>query len=184
MTIGWRIKKLRKDLGLTQQVFAEKIGATQNTITRYETDKMNPSTAAITLICRTFNVNETWLRTGKGNIFLPKNEEMILNAPDLDDFDRFLLNSYIRAPIELRHYIKQAIMEAAARYRQPDSEQIPIMFSPEQIAIYEMVKAEKEREEAWKKEAQEAGERAYYEALAKRRGNSLSGELAENKERA
>ena len=64
MTIGERIKKMRKDLHLTQQDFAERIGATQNTITRYETDKINPSSAAITLICRTFHVREEWLREG------------------------------------------------------------------------------------------------------------------------
>ncbi len=69
MTIGERIKKMRKAKGLTQQVFANKIGSTQNAIARYETDRVTPSSAVVSLICRTFQVNETWLRTGEGEMF-------------------------------------------------------------------------------------------------------------------
>lgn len=64
-----RIKELRKALGLTQQEFADKIGSVQNTITGYETGRRVPSNQVITLLCREFNVNETWLRTGEGAMF-------------------------------------------------------------------------------------------------------------------
>lgn len=66
-----RIKKLRKTLGLTQQEFADKIGSVQNTITGYETGRRVPSNQVIALIAREFNVNETWLRTGEGEMFVP-----------------------------------------------------------------------------------------------------------------
>ena len=64
-----RIKELRKELGLTQTEFAERIGSAQNTITGYETGRRVPSSQVITLIARTFDVNETWLRTGVGAMF-------------------------------------------------------------------------------------------------------------------
>lgn len=64
-----RLKKLRKELDLTQQAFADKIGVKRNTVATYETGKSNPSDAAVSLICRTFNVNEQWLRTGIGDMF-------------------------------------------------------------------------------------------------------------------
>ena len=41
MTIGKRIKKMRKAKGLTQQVFANKIGSTQNAIARYAISTSN-----------------------------------------------------------------------------------------------------------------------------------------------
>ena len=66
-----RIKKLRKALGLTQQEFADKIGSVQNTITGYETGRRAPSNQVIALLVREFNVNETWLRTGEGEMFAP-----------------------------------------------------------------------------------------------------------------
>ena len=69
MSIGKQLKELRKTLNLKQYEFAEKIGSTQNSIANYETDKRNPSAAAINNICKTFNVNEDWLKTGQGEMF-------------------------------------------------------------------------------------------------------------------
>ena len=64
-----RIKKLRKALDLTQQEFANRIGSTQNAVTGYETGRRNPSSSVINNICKEFHVNETWLRTGEGEMF-------------------------------------------------------------------------------------------------------------------
>lgn len=71
-TINQRIKKLRKVLDLTQQEFAERIGSVQNTITGYETGRRGPSNQVVTLICREFGVNEAWLRTGDGEMFIKR----------------------------------------------------------------------------------------------------------------
>lgn len=65
-----RLKKLRKELDMTQQEFADKLGTARNNIAGYETGKRNPSNAVISLICREFNVNEKWLRTGEGEMFI------------------------------------------------------------------------------------------------------------------
>ncbi len=66
-----RLKKLRKALDLTQQEFADRIGSKRNTVAKYETEVNTPSAAVVSLICREFNVNEEWLRTGEGDMFLP-----------------------------------------------------------------------------------------------------------------
>lgn len=68
-----RIKKLRKVLGITQQEFADRIGLKRNSVANYEIGRNMPIDPVITSICREFNVNEQWLRTGEGgdeNIFL------------------------------------------------------------------------------------------------------------------
>nr|DAM71280.1 MAG TPA: Repressor protein CI [Caudoviricetes sp.] len=65
-----RLKQLRKELNLTQQEFADKLGTARNNIAGYETGKRNPSDAAISLICTKYNVNENWLRTGEGDMFV------------------------------------------------------------------------------------------------------------------
>lgn len=85
MTLGERIKKLRKALDLTQQKFAEQIGTTQNVLANYESGRRNPSSSAFNNICKTFNVSETWLRTGEGEMFLVKtrDEEIAAFLSDL-----------------------------------------------------------------------------------------------------
>lgn len=77
-----RLKKLRKALDLTQQAFADKIGMKQNTIAQYEMGRTVPSDAIIFSICREFNVNEDWLRTGEGDMFLKlsRKDQLILWA--------------------------------------------------------------------------------------------------------
>lgn len=65
-----RLRKLRKTLDLTQQEFADRIGSARDNIAGYETGRRNPSVAVISLICTKFNVNEDWLRTGNGEMFI------------------------------------------------------------------------------------------------------------------
>lgn len=65
-----RLKKLRRELGLTQQEFADKIGVKRNSLANYETGRNTPIDAIIVSICREFNVNEDWLRTGEGDMFI------------------------------------------------------------------------------------------------------------------
>lgn len=72
--IGKRIKEVRKSEGLTQTEFGEKIGVKGNTITGYENGTRNPSDSIINYICLLFDVNQTWLRTGEG--------EMHVSIPD------------------------------------------------------------------------------------------------------
>ncbi len=70
-----RIRKIRKELDLTQQEFANKIGTTANVLTNYETGRRNPSASVINNICKTFNVSEAWLRTGEGDMFIELNRQ-------------------------------------------------------------------------------------------------------------
>ena len=83
-----RIKILRKSLGLTQQNFAIRIGMKQNSIALIESGR-NTSDQTILSICREFNVNEEWLRTGKGEMFNSNDNpllEEISTKYNLDDF--------------------------------------------------------------------------------------------------
>ena len=73
-----RIKELRKALSLTQTEFGARIGIKGNTVTGYETGIRSPSDAVVVSICREFNVNEAWLRTGEGEMFtaMSRDEEI------------------------------------------------------------------------------------------------------------
>lgn len=70
-----RLKKLRKTLDLTQQEFANKIGIARGNIGAYEVGKNAPSDAVISLICKQFNVDENWLRTGEGEMFIKQTRD-------------------------------------------------------------------------------------------------------------
>ena len=70
-----RIKKIRRELDLTQQEFADKLGVKRGAIANYEIGRNEPVDSVISLICREFNVNEHWLRDGTGSMFIEKDIE-------------------------------------------------------------------------------------------------------------
>lgn len=95
MTIGERVKELRKQIDLTQQAFADRLNLKRNTVGSYEVNVVEPSDRTISDICREFNVNETWLRTGEGEMFnqITRSEKITafltdITADEGDDFKR------------------------------------------------------------------------------------------------
>lgn len=75
-----RLKILRKELGMTQQEFADKLGIARGNIGAYEVGKNALSDAVISLICREFNVNKNWLRTGTGEMFTHQTDDEQLTS--------------------------------------------------------------------------------------------------------
>ena len=68
-----RILYLRKELlNLSRVKFGAPIGMSDSEIKNVETGLTQLKETKIPLICSAYNVNENWLRTGEGEIFLPK----------------------------------------------------------------------------------------------------------------
>lgn len=79
-----RLIEIRKAVGYSQQKFADKLNIKRGTIANYECGRNEPIDAVISLICREFNVNETWLRTGEGEMFLPEDRDDMLSRLTVD----------------------------------------------------------------------------------------------------
>lgn len=84
-----RIRELRKSLGLSGEKFGERIGIKKNTLSAIETGRNNVTDQMFKSICREFNVNEDWLRTGQGEMFneLPEEDEVALIVSELLEED-------------------------------------------------------------------------------------------------
>ena len=63
-----RIRDIRKSAGLSQTDFGKKVGVSISAVQKWESGENIVSDAVIKLICREFAVNETWLRTGEGEM--------------------------------------------------------------------------------------------------------------------
>lgn len=57
MTLGQRIQQIRTEHGLSQEAFAEKLGTTRQSVSRWELDQTYPEIAKIVLISRVFSVS-------------------------------------------------------------------------------------------------------------------------------
>lgn len=80
-----RFKQIRKALGMTQDEFSSKISLSRNFIAQIESGTKTPSGRTISDVCREFNVNEEWLRTGNGEMFIPetKNDQIAKMLADV-----------------------------------------------------------------------------------------------------
>ena len=70
-----RLKQLRQELGLNQEEFAKALKIGRSTIANYEAGTRAPISSVISLICKNWNVNETWLSTGEGEMFIEEDPE-------------------------------------------------------------------------------------------------------------
>lgn len=75
MTQGERVKEIRKGLNLTLEKFGERVGVTKQTVSRIENGVNNLTDQMALAICRTFSVNEHWLRTGEGEPYIKGSDD-------------------------------------------------------------------------------------------------------------
>lgn len=78
MNIGERIESVRKELNLSRRAFGERLGVSESVIVNIEYDRLKrpeQKESLYKLICKEFNVNESWLRTGEGKIFVELSKE-------------------------------------------------------------------------------------------------------------
>lgn len=86
MTVGERIKKIRKDLGFTQQQLADKVGITYIQIGRYETGKSNASSEILRKISEATNTTTDFLMSG-GNAEQLNDKELLLLFKEVELMD-------------------------------------------------------------------------------------------------
>lgn len=100
MNVNERVKELRTSLGLSQEEFGKKIGISKSGVSSIENEQRNVTNKHIKLLVLEFGVNEEWLRTGEGEMFikLSRDDELVKWAGSLanpnnnDDFVKKFVN--------------------------------------------------------------------------------------------
>ena len=98
-----RVKEIRKANNLTMDKFGERLGVTKVAISRLESGERNLTDQMVRSICREFDINEEWLRTGEGEMYLDNSREMelarltkTLLAEESDSFKNRLISALAR----------------------------------------------------------------------------------------
>lgn len=114
-----RIKAIRKHklVNLSQEAFGQRIGITKAAISKIESGNANPSEQTLLSICREFNVNEEWLRTGNGEMFNPMSEDEELDlyvgriSGGADEFKKNLIKMLCKLSEDEWDVLKKIISE-------------------------------------------------------------------------
>ena len=147
MTLGERIKKVRKALDLTQREFGERIAMKQNSVAQIEMGR-GTSDQTIFSICKTFNVSETWLRTGEGQMFLPKSNtvlEQLAAEHNLTAVDRALIEKFLSLKPEDRMVLVDYAQKVAAAIADQETA-APAFASAHTPTVEEQARAETEQQ--------------------------------------
>lgn len=80
-----RIKEIRKTKNLNQEDFGKMLGVGKTAISKLEKGENNLTEQMFLSICREFNVDENWLRTGEGEMFkfVPEEDEVARYVAEL-----------------------------------------------------------------------------------------------------
>ncbi len=70
-----RIKEVRKKEKLSQPIFGERLGVTRDVVSNIELGRVEPKEVFIKLLCSEFKVNEHWLRTGEGEMYVEQSDD-------------------------------------------------------------------------------------------------------------
>lgn len=122
-----RIKLLRRFLNLTQQEFADRIGVKRNTIANYETGRNDPIDSVVSLICREFGVNETWLRTGEGEMMDPQADNALENLArekGLSQAEVILIEKFLNLKPEVRRALVDYAVSVSEALRAADPDEL------------------------------------------------------------
>lgn len=131
-----RIRKIRRDLDLTQQEFADRIGIKRNTIANYETGRNEPIDSVVSLICREFGVNEEWLRDGIGDMRVPDpdNElEALAKKYKLTAADQMLIEKYVSLKADTRNAILEFMKDVVASMQESAGDYSDVPDTPEEL---------------------------------------------------
>lgn len=132
-----RLKKLRKMLDLTQQEFADKIGIKRNTMAQYEIGRNEPIDAVIISICREFNVNEKWLRTGEGDMFISSDDANIEKLERILKGENSLAKNLFKTFIAFDEEDWEALNRMIEKFNSIDAEALTLFdsipASPEEL---------------------------------------------------
>lgn len=80
-----RIQEVRKTLGMTLEKFGQRLGVTKVAISNIEKGHRNVTEQMKKAICREYGVNEAWLTSGNGKMFLSLSDEV----KRLDIFEKY-----------------------------------------------------------------------------------------------
>ena len=124
---------MRKELGLTQQEFADRIGINRGNIATYETRDGNPGNSVINLICREFNVSETWLRTGEGEMFVPSPNgvlDELVQKYGLSTRGKVIVEKFLDLNPDVQEAVAVYIEEVAAAFSDAGTSAPVPVFAP------------------------------------------------------
>lgn len=157
MNTNERIKFLRKELGLTQNEFGEKIGLKKSAISQIENGSTSSNPRIVQLICTAFNISEKWLTEGKGDMYTSDEDailEKLTNMYDLSEDQVIFVRRWLELPDSAREAVVDYVINIASamqgkkQKKKNDEATITATLSMDDYNLLQEIKAEEAEQQA------------------------------------
>lgn len=132
-----RLKQIRASVDLNQADFAKSLGIGQSTLAMLEVGKREILDRHVKTICSIYNVNEDWLSTGKGEMFV-QSETFSLDEKaqknNLTELEIDIMSGYMELPPDTRKELMTLFGSIYGKHAETAASLEP---TPEQIAAEE-----------------------------------------------
>ena len=99
MTNAEKVFAIRKSLGMSRKDFGYKLGVSESVINNIETKGVELKPLMSDLICRVYNVNPIYMKTGEREMFISDNDAVLLDEVKqrykLTDDEVSIVKSYL-----------------------------------------------------------------------------------------
>lgn len=112
-TLGKRLAVLRERTKINQQKLSNATGLSRSNLSKYEQDKVKPTSDAIVALCRFFNVSADWLLMG---IESPQQKIEAITDPDFKEMCDILQMLMLAGDADLRGWTKIQFKNAFKDY--------------------------------------------------------------------
>lgn len=114
MTIGDRVKQLRKDKNMTLEAFGKQVGVGKTSISKLEHNTCALTDQMAISICREFGVNKDWLESGIGEMYV-KSDVFDLGEyakqHGITDLELEIIKTYLKIPVAKREAVERDFEE-------------------------------------------------------------------------
>ena len=103
-----RIKEIRESQKLSRDAFGKRLGVSGDVINNLERGRVEPKDPIIKLICSEYSVNESWLRTGSGSMYIEPDTfslDDFVKQHNATEIDLQIVKTYFELPPDVRELL-------------------------------------------------------------------------------
>lgn len=103
-----RIKEIRENQKLSRVAFGKRLGVSGDVINNLERGRVEPKDPIIKLICSEYSVNESWLRTGSGSMYIEPDTfslDDFVKQHNATEIDLQIVKTYFELPPDVRELL-------------------------------------------------------------------------------
>lgn len=149
MTVGERLRYIRKSSNLTLEEFGSRIGMKKNSLSQIENGKNSLTEQTLMSVCREFNANPDWIRSESGDPFVSISDSdayrraadaVATGSHEMDRIVRGIITYYGNMDddckslfLDYLHKVSSLVSDSESKHTAPDEETLKKQYETKDV---------------------------------------------------